>query len=101
MAKVPEVLTAADRTAALAALDEWRFADGALHRSYAFPSFVEAFAFMTAGALAAERLDHHPDWSNSFRKVEVSLSTHAAGGVTALDIALATAMESAALRLLA
>ncbi|MBK6768753.1 MAG: 4a-hydroxytetrahydrobiopterin dehydratase [Ardenticatenales bacterium] len=101
MTKVPDILTAAERAAALSALDGWTYADGALHKAYAFAGFVEAFAFMTAGALAAERLDHHPNWSNSYRKVDVSLSTHAAGGVTSLDIALATAMEGVAARLLA
>ena len=101
MSKVPDVLTAAERTASLALLNGWSFADGALHKAYKFANFVDAFAFMTAGALTAQRLDHHPDWSNGYNKVDVSLTTHAAGGVTSLDVALAQAMEAVALRLLA
>lgn len=100
MAKVPDVLSAAERDAAVAALSGWTYADGALHKAYAFAGFVEAFAFMTAGALAAERLDHHPDWSNRYRNVDVALTTHAAGGVTSLDVALARAMDGVAARLL-
>jgi 4a-hydroxytetrahydrobiopterin dehydratase len=59
----------------------------------AFPDFSAAFAFMTRAAIAAEKADHHPDWSNSWNKVAVALSTHSAGGVTAKDVALAKAMD--------
>ncbi|MHA3913962.1 4a-hydroxytetrahydrobiopterin dehydratase [Halovulum sp. GXIMD14793] len=69
-------------------------ADGkSIHRSYKFINFRDAFAWMTACALVAEKLDHHPDWSNNYSSVEVGLSTHSAGGLTALDIDLAAEMD--------
>ena len=67
-------------------------------RSFRFDSFVDAFAFMTRSALFAEKLDHHPEWSNSYGRVSVKLTTHSAKGLTALDLALAEAMNEAALR---
>jgi len=83
-------------TAALAELGGWSLAaDGAsIKRSFVFKNFSEAFAFMTRVALAAEKMDHHPDWSNVYKTVDVTLNTHDAGGVTALDIALAKKMNS-------
>ena len=60
----------------------WGVVDGALHREVEFADFREAFGFMAMVALAAERLDHHPDWSNSWNKVRISVSSHAAGGIT-------------------
>jgi 4a-hydroxytetrahydrobiopterin dehydratase len=73
---------------------KWALAkDGkSIHRSFKFKTFVEAWAFMTHVALLAEKADHHPDWSNSYNKVEISLSTHDASGVTKRDIALAQAI---------
>lgn len=84
-----------ERAAALEALPGWRYdeAAGAIWRDFAFADFSAAFAFMTRCALAAEKADHHPDWSNSWNKVTVALSTHSAGGVTEKDIAMARAME--------
>jgi 4a-hydroxytetrahydrobiopterin dehydratase len=84
-----------ERTQALTALPEWRYdeAGRAIRRDFEFADFGEAFAFMTRAALVAEKADHHPDWSNSWNKVAVALSTHSAGGVTARDIALAKAMD--------
>lgn len=81
--------------AALAELDGWSLAaDGAsIKRSFVFKNFSEAFAFMTRVALAAEKMDHHPDWSNVYKTVDVTLNTHDAGGVTALDIELAKRMN--------
>lgn len=81
--------------AALAALDGWSLAsDGkAIRRKFEFRNFGEAFAFMTRVALAAEKLDHHPDWSNVYKTVDVTLNTHDAGGITELDIALAKKMD--------
>ncbi len=70
----------------------------AIARRFQFQDFREAFAFMTQVALLAEKLDHHPDWSNSYNKVDVTLSTHDAGGVTAVDIEMAKAMEAFASR---
>ncbi|MEM7159155.1 MAG: 4a-hydroxytetrahydrobiopterin dehydratase [Myxococcota bacterium] len=82
--------------AKLAALPEWTVADGKLHRKYQFADFVTAVAFMTQVAFDAERLGHHPNWSNVYNRVEVQLWTHDAGGLTGLDILLAEAMESRA-----
>ncbi|TGP98834.1 MULTISPECIES: 4a-hydroxytetrahydrobiopterin dehydratase [unclassified Mesorhizobium] len=81
--------------AALAGLDGWALAlDGAsIGRTFTFNNFSEAFAFMTRVALAAEKMDHHPDWSNVYKTVDVTLNTHDAGGVTALDIELAKKMN--------
>ena len=80
---------------ALAGLPGWTRAGAGIERSYRFSDFVEAFAFMTRVALLAEKADHHPEWSNVWNKVEVRLTTHDAGGLTAKDIALATAMDAA------
>jgi 4a-hydroxytetrahydrobiopterin dehydratase len=92
------LLTDAERMAALEGLPGWTYDPEAraLRRRFAFADFAAAFAFMTRIALAAEKMDHHPDWSNAWNKVDVALSTHDAGGVTALDMALARAMDAAA-----
>ena len=84
--------------AALAQLTGWRAAEGrdAIVKSYRFKGFAEAFAFMTRTALAAEKLDHHPEWFNVYDRVDVTLATHDADGVTALDVALARIMDAAA-----
>jgi 4a-hydroxytetrahydrobiopterin dehydratase len=94
-------LSEEDRAAVLKALPEWRYdeAERAIRRDFRFADFGAAFAFMTRAAIAAEKADHHPDWSNSWNKVAVALSTHSAGGVTGKDIALARAMEAFAARL--
>lgn len=65
----------------------------ALTKTYTFGDFSEAFAFMTRTALAAEKMNHHPEWLNVYNRVAVTLSTHEAGGITALDLALAAAMD--------
>ena len=87
--------------AALEGLPGWRYDEGAraIRRDFAFAGFGEAFAFMTRAALAAEKADHHPDWSNSWNRVAVALSTHSEGGVTEKDIALARVMDGFAARL--
>ncbi|TIT00381.1 MAG: 4a-hydroxytetrahydrobiopterin dehydratase [Mesorhizobium sp.] len=79
----------------LAGLDGWSLANdgGAIARSFTFNNFSEAFAFMTRVALAAEKMDHHPDWSNIYKTVNVTLNTHDAGGLTALDFELARKMN--------
>lgn len=91
-------LEAAEIVAALATRPGWRMSEdaGAILRRYVFPDFAAAFAFMTEVALAAEKLDHHPDWSNAWTRVEVRLSTHDRGGVTGFDLALADACDRAA-----
>jgi 4a-hydroxytetrahydrobiopterin dehydratase len=88
-------LTTSARAAALAQLPGWTEtrAGGAIARTFTFRDFSEAFGFMTQVALAAEKLDHHPEWLNIYRTVEVTLSTHDAGGVTARDVALAVIMN--------
>lgn len=78
--------------AALAELPGWAVTDGKLHRTFRFPSFPAAIAFMVQAAFEAERLDHHPNWANVYDRVEVTLWTHDVGGLTDRDLALATAM---------
>ncbi|MFZ5928941.1 MAG: 4a-hydroxytetrahydrobiopterin dehydratase [Acidobacteriota bacterium] len=85
---------------ALRALPEWTYEGGELRRSYRFPSFTHAMAFLAGMATVIEKMNHHPDWSNVYNRVGVRLSTHDAGGVTQLDLDLATQMESLAQRLL-
>jgi 4a-hydroxytetrahydrobiopterin dehydratase len=89
-------LDARDRTIALRDLPRWREVEGrdAIARTFKFGDFNEAFAFMTRAALLAEKMDHHPEWFNVYNRVEVTLSTHDAGGVTDKDIAMAKAMDS-------
>ena len=89
----PEALTHA-----LAELSDWRLSDDglAITRTFRFKTFVEAFGFMTKAALAAEKLDHHPEWFNVYNRVEVKLTTHSADGLTDLDLALARKMDAAA-----
>lgn len=87
-----------ERAEALASLPEWNLLDGreAIRRAFRFADFNAAFAFMTRVALMAEKLDHHPEWSNVYNRVEITLSTHDAGGLTARDIALAKFIDAAA-----
>lgn len=65
-----------------------------INKSFRFKDFNEAFAFMSRIALLAEKMDHHPEWSNVYNKVEIKLSTHDAGGITALDIKMAKKIET-------
>lgn len=84
---------------ALQSLSGWTLTDGeAIAKSFRFKTFSEAFGFMARVALAAEKADHHPDWSNSYNRVEIALSTHDAGGVTQKDIDLARAIDALAPR---
>ena len=89
----PAKLAAAEVIQRLAALPGWRLEGGKLHRELTFADFTQAFAFMTDVAREADALDHHPEWFNVYNKVEVTLSTHDAGGVTQNDIAMAAAMD--------
>jgi 4a-hydroxytetrahydrobiopterin dehydratase len=75
----------------LAALPDWTIADGKLHREFVFDGFVAAFAFMTALALVAERMDHHPEWFNVYNRVVIDLTTHDAGGLSEKDFEFAAA----------
>ena len=90
-----QILSDKERQEALAELEGWEEApDGkSITKSFTFKSFSEAFGFMTRAALVAEKLDHHPEWTNVYKTVEVTLSTHDAGGVTELDVKLAEAMN--------
>jgi 4a-hydroxytetrahydrobiopterin dehydratase len=74
-------------------LEGWSVQDGRLHRVFEFADFVQAFGFMATVALVAERMNHHPDWSNSYRTVEVDLSSHDVGGLSARDFELAGHMD--------
>ena len=82
----------------LAALPGWRLGDDglAITRQFKFADFQQAFAFMTHVALAAERADHHPEWSNVYNRVDMRLTTHDAGGLTERDFALAAVADAAA-----
>ncbi len=88
-------IDAADATQRLAALPGWRMRpDGhAIERAFVFRNFSEAFGFMTRAALVAEKLNHHPEWSNVYKRVDVVLTTHDTGGLTELDFKLAAAMN--------
>jgi 4a-hydroxytetrahydrobiopterin dehydratase len=98
---MPERLSAEARRSALKELPGWSDVPGreAIARTFVFKDFNEAFGFMSRAALVAEKNDHHPEWSNVYKTVEVVLATHDAGGVTALDIELAKAMNAIAKQL--
>jgi 4a-hydroxytetrahydrobiopterin dehydratase len=87
-------LDSAEVAERLQALDGWNEAAGALHRQFDFASFADAFAFMTRVAFAAEAMDHHPDWSNSYRTVVVDISSHDVGGISDRDFRLAAAIDA-------
>ena len=91
-------LEAAEIEARLSGLDGWQVVEGLLHREFRFPDFRHAFSFMTAVALEAEHLDHHPDWSNSWNRVTLDIVSHQAGGITEACFALAGAAERHARR---
>ena len=91
-------LTGQARAEALRRLTGWGEVSGrdAISRKFVFKDFNQAFGFMTRAALVAEKMDHHPEWFNVYKTVEVTLSTHDAGGVTELDVKLAEAMDKIA-----
>ena len=91
-------LSADARKAALAKLSGWSELSGrdAITKKFTFKDFNQAFGFMTRAALVAEKMDHHPEWFNVYKTVEVTLATHDAGGVTELDVKLAEAMDKIA-----
>ena len=93
-----ERLTTEARKQALDAIPGWSEVSGrdAIGKTFVFKDFNEAFGFMTRAALVAEKMDHHPEWRNVYKTVEVVLSTHDAGGVTGLDIELAKTMNAIA-----
>jgi 4a-hydroxytetrahydrobiopterin dehydratase len=91
-------LTGAERAQALKRIAGWSEMPGrdAITRKFVFKDFNAAFGFMTRAALIAEKMDHHPEWFNVYKTVDVTLATHDAGGVTELDIKLAEAMNELA-----
>ncbi len=93
-------LSETDITQLLAALPGWSklHAREAIGKSFKFANFREAFAFMTEVALYAEKIDHHPEWTNVWNRVDIVLSTHSANGLSALDDKLAKAIEKSAIR---
>ena len=96
-----ERLSAEARKSALKSLSGWKEVAGreAIARTFTFKDFNEAFGFMARAALVAEKRDHHPEWKNIDKTVEVVLATHDAGGVTGRDVELATAMDEIARQL--
>jgi 4a-hydroxytetrahydrobiopterin dehydratase len=93
-----ERLQGAARVKALQGLSGWEEAPGrdAIQKTFRFKNFRKAFAFMSEAALVAEKMDHHPEWSNVYGRVEVLLTTHSAQGLTALDVTLAQKMDEIA-----
>jgi 4a-hydroxytetrahydrobiopterin dehydratase len=91
-------LTGAARKTALAGLKGWLEVTGrdAITKKFVFKDFNQAFGFMSRAALVAEKMDHHPEWFNVYKTVEVTLSTHDAGGLTDRDVKLAEAMDKIA-----
>jgi 4a-hydroxytetrahydrobiopterin dehydratase len=99
-ARMAERISAEARKSALKGLSGWKEAVGreAIERTFVFKDFNEAFGFMCRAALVAEKNDHHPEWRNVYKTVEVVLSTHDAGGVTLRDVELAKAMNAIAIQ---
>ena len=95
---MPDRLSDDERKAGLASLPAWTLVSGrdAITRRFVFTDFNAAFGFMARAALVAERMNHHPEWFNVWNRVEVTLSTHDAGGLTRLDLELAQAMDAIA-----
>ena len=93
---ISKKLDEATVSARLAELQGWTLVQGgsAIEKHFVFNDFRQAFGFMTQSALAAEKIDHHPEWSNVYNRVSVRLTTHDSGGVTQSDVALAQAMNS-------
>jgi 4a-hydroxytetrahydrobiopterin dehydratase len=91
-----EPLSEAERADALDSLPDWDYVESrdAITRSIVFTDFAEAFGFMTQVALIAEKADHHPEWSNVWNRVEITLTTHDAGGLSERDVALAEAIDA-------
>ena len=87
-------LSTAEIDQRLHSLAGWSLLNGKLHREIRFRDFTQAFAFMTGSALIAERMNHHPEWFNVYNRVVIDLSTHDAGGLTEMDFAFASSVNS-------
>jgi 4a-hydroxytetrahydrobiopterin dehydratase len=96
MSKRPQALDADTIARRLAEFPAWSLENDKLHREIRFENFVEAFGFMAQIALVAEKMDHHPEWSNVYATVVIDLTTHDAAGISDLDFALAKAIDAAA-----
>ena len=94
---MPNKLTQIERKDELLSLlnNDWKIVDNrdAISKKFKFKSFIQAFSWMTSVAIIAEKMDHHPEWANVYNTVEVTLTTHSAGGLTKLDLALARKMD--------
>jgi len=93
-----EKLTLSDIQASIAVLnlsarEAWQIKNGKLHKTFIFADFISAFAFMTSVALSAEKVNHHPEWFNSYKRVEIDLFTHEVDGISEQDFSLAAAIE--------
>jgi 4a-hydroxytetrahydrobiopterin dehydratase len=93
------LLTEAEILSALESLPEWKTTGNKLHREYRFADFIHAFGFMATAAIAIEKMNHHPEWSNVWNRVSVDLTTHDSGGITSRDIDLAMLLEGLAAKL--
>lgn len=93
-----QTLTSEERTVFQKDYPDWHSTDGrdAIIKAFQFANFIEAWGFMTRVALAAEKADHHPEWSNVYNRVEITLTTHDANGLTIRDVALVKEIENAA-----
>lgn len=89
-----EKLSEKDIGVRLFQLPNWRVEDDKLHRELTFPDFVSAFGFMAKVALIAEKMNHHPEWRNSYAQVVIDLTTHDSNGITALDFELARRIDA-------
>jgi 4a-hydroxytetrahydrobiopterin dehydratase len=83
----------------LNSLQGWSVQDGKLHKEYKFADFIHAFGFMSTAAIAIEKMNHHPEWSNVYNRVTVDLTTHDAGGISQNDFDLATLLDGIAVKL--
>ena len=92
----PQRLSESDIASAMSTVPDWTRDGDSITKTFAFPDFVRAFAWMTAVAIRAEAANHHPDWRNVYQRIEVTLSTHDVGGLTELDFALAKEMDALA-----
>jgi 4a-hydroxytetrahydrobiopterin dehydratase len=89
-----KILTSSEVSAFLkVSHNKWTFNESSIQRDFKFRNFIGAFSFMTAVALEAEKMDHHPDWSNSYNKVSITLTTHSPEGLTQLDLDLARKID--------
>ncbi len=90
----PDRIEPADLQTAIENLPGWSLKNSKLHRDFEFADFSSAWGFMSRAALIAEKMDHHPEWSNVYNRVSIDLSTHDAGGITRLDLELARKMSA-------